>query len=130
AEAIVEAELHFDTMSDDREGGVVKVEFYSNEATKFAEVGPLPERPEWGEGDRRTISHKFTTPIPLPDRVAFARISLTKAEETNIGWNFEATLTLKTDRGRSIVFEGKDLRLDTTGKRRPRTATLNIPRVR
>ena len=130
AEAIVEAELHFHTTSDDREGGVVKVEFYSIEATKFAEVGTLPERPEWGKGDRRTISHKFTTPIPLPDRVAFARISLTEAEVTNIGWNFEATSTLKTDRGRSIVFEGKDLRLDTTGKRRPGTAALNIPRVR
>ena len=130
AEAIVAAELHFNTTSDDREGGVVKVEFYSNEATKFAEVGPLPEKPEWGEGDRRTISHKFPTPIPLPDRVAFARISLTEAEETNIGWNFEATLILKTDRGRSIVFEGKDLRLDTADTRRPGTAALNIPRVR
>jgi hypothetical protein len=130
AEAIVEAELHFHTTSDDREGGVVKVEFYSNEATKFAEVGPLPEKPEWGKGDRRTVCHTFPTPIPLPDRVAFARISLTEGEETNMGWNFEATLTLKTDRGRSIVFEGKDLRLDTAGKRRPGPAALNLPRVR
>jgi hypothetical protein len=130
AEAIVEAELHFHTTSDDREGGFVKVEFYSNEATKIAEVGPLPEKPEWGQGDRRTISHEFPTPIPLPESVAFARISLTEGEGTNIGWNFEATLTLKTDRGRSIVFEGKDLLLDAAGKRRPRPAVLNIPRVR
>jgi hypothetical protein len=100
------------------------------DATKIAEVGPLPERPVWGKGDRRTISHEFPTPIPLPDRVAFARISLTEGEGTNIGWNFEATLTLRTDRGRSIVFEGKDLLLDAAGKRRHRPAVLNIPRVR
>jgi hypothetical protein len=130
AEAIVEAELHFHTTSDDREGGAVKVEFYSNEATKLAQVGPLPAKPGWGRGDRRTISHKFPTPIPLPDRVAFARISLAEGEETKIGWNFETTLTLKTDRGRSIVFEGKDLRLDTAAKRRPGPAALNIARVR
>ena len=47
-----------------------------------------------------------------------------------MGWNFEATLTLKTDRGRSIVFEGKDLLLDAAGKRRPGPAALNLPRVR
>jgi hypothetical protein len=37
-------------------------------------------------------------------------------------------LTLKTDRGRSIVFEGKDRHLGAAGKRRSRPAVLNIPR--
>ena len=91
AEAIVEAELHFHTTSDDREGGVVKVEFYSNEATKFAEVGPLPEKPGWGKGDRRTISHK------IPDTDPAAGSGRIRADQPDRGGGGRYRVELRGD---------------------------------
>jgi hypothetical protein len=129
-EVIVNGKWFYHITTDDREGGIVKNDFFSNEGTKFAEVPSFSEYPAWKPNQKVTIHHKFDPPIPLRDQMAFARVSLTEANEINVGWNFEATLTLTTNTGRMIVFEGKNLRLDTTGKSRGGTAKVDIPRVR
>jgi hypothetical protein len=45
----------------------------------------------------------------------------------NIGWNFNASLVLFTDRGRHFVFTKGGLRLDTTGRGRPRSSERDVP---
>lgn len=127
-EKIVRAELHFHTTNDDREGGVVTVEIQANRTT-FLRTS-APEYPKWRDKSRHTLKPGFGNGIPLPNGPLVAIVKLTEAREKNIGWNFNTTLTLITNRGRRITFQQNGVRLDTTGKPRGSTVQTSIPHVR
>jgi hypothetical protein len=143
AERIIKAVLHFQTTNDDKEGGVVDVEFWT--AKNFQKQRQPPfffeiqksdhlsklctchiKEEGWGEGATRDYDIAFDQPPVLPSEPMIAILRLTDGVEYNISWHCNVEFTLVTDRGNRLVFKRDGIGLDTTGRGRPRSSECEV----
>ena len=124
---IIEIYLKFRTTGDDKEGGIVTVEFWDKDATPPAKVCDflIPEE-AWPKNSMREFS-RTKVDAPLPNRPLEAKLRLTDGKEVNISWTCDVEFQLKTDEERVIAFGKKGIQLDTTGRGRPRSAEDTVP---
>jgi hypothetical protein len=122
AERFVKYELTFDTTNDDKEGGHETITFSS---TKGAFLNIELPGEGWGPRSRTVRSGDCNVEVPTGDLTCILR--LTDGPEVNIGWNFNVSFDLVTDRGRHFVFSKGGLRLDTTGPGKSRSSERPVP---
>lgn len=109
----------FKTHGNNKEGGTVKVEWFSD-GKPVCELNFKEEN--WK--DPSSHSGQESKDIVFPaNGIDKCKVTLTDGTEVNIKWIFDAECTLKTSRDRSIEFKKANVVLDTTGKGRPRSSS-------
>jgi hypothetical protein len=119
---VKDVRIHFHTMDDDREGGIVQVDIRSPNGREFLHI--FPEYPAWKPYRKHEVIVELNKAIPLEGLVA--RITLTEANEVNIAWTFEALIELRDPAGKTVARFFKYRYLDTTGPGYPRSDFVTI----
>lgn len=122
-----DARVFFQTLHDDREGGIVTVTLIDPNNQPILDLHTFPEYPEWKQNRSSEAIAPVSRQLTLDDlRV---RVSLTEANEVNISWTFEANIELRDAAGSVLSRFARRGFLNTTGKGFPRTDTTVIDRT-
>ena len=115
--------IQFHTTTDDREGGIVTVQILHNSQPIF--TYGYSEYPAWGENTDNKVTVPVNRDMPVVGLVA--RITLTDANEKNIGWNFNVYIRFLAPGGPIAArITGLNLRLDTTPYPYPASVHVDV----